>query len=145
MNTKKILWLYLLFAVAFGAIAVLCLVIMGNEAKFRETAVETEAVITKINTYRKNNTDGEYYHDVYVKYTVDGDVYESRLNYWNSGMREGGTVKIYYDPDEPNVIVSDSTTLLLILSVSFGLVSWVFIVLIFLTIRKSIAEKKRNE
>ena len=68
---------------------------------------ETTAVIEKIDiTYHGTERNDE--HDVYVKYTVDGTEYHSRSDYYAQDYEEGKTIRIWYDPKDPQTIRGDS-------------------------------------
>lgn len=43
-------------------------------------------------------------YTVYVSYTVDDNEYSQKLNHYNSSMREGDTLTIYYSPYNPSKI-----------------------------------------
>lgn len=85
---------------------VVSFVVNTNNKKFFNTAVMTEATIEYIDEYRDyNRTTGKYRteHDVYIGYqTVDGAFYgDVKLGYYKNGMREGQTLTVYYDPQDP--------------------------------------------
>lgn len=85
---------------------VVSFVVNTNSKKFFKTAVKTEAAIEYIDEYRDyNQTSGKYRtkHDVYISYrTVDGVFYgDVKLGYYKTGMREGQTLTVYYDPQAP--------------------------------------------
>lgn len=85
---------------------VVSFVVNTNSKKFFKTAVKTEATIENIDEYRDyNRTSGKYRtkYDVYISYqTADGAFYEDvRLGYYKNDMREGQTLTVYYDPQDP--------------------------------------------
>ena len=88
-------------------------------SEFKQNAQETTAVITDIKTKRTRNgtRKRKTKHIVNVRYTVDGQEYNTRLNYYSSGMHEGGEVKLYYDPENPSETMSDPTVSNIVLSV----------------------------
>lgn len=71
-------------------------------SSFMETAKETTGTIVMIAD--NVNNDGEVYHNVVVEYKVKGRTYKEKSNYYSSSMREGQSIKIYYDPDNPRNI-----------------------------------------
>lgn len=76
-----------------------------NNQQFFETARESKAVISEIETYR--DSDGDKRHRTYVTYEIDGVLYENiSYGYYVSGMYEGEVVSIWYDPDDPSSIKS---------------------------------------
>ena len=89
-----------LIVVAVGA------AITASDQNFRRTAVETAAVITDI--FRSRDRDGDTTHTVYVRFYVNDKEYEGQLGAWSSGMAEGQSVRIFYDPDNPQRFRSGS-------------------------------------
>ncbi len=77
---------------------------------FKSKAVLIEAQITRIivNYVTRTDTGKRTDCDVWVSYTIDGREYETKLNYYTSGMREGDTVEIFVDPDDPSDIEADT-------------------------------------
>lgn len=71
-----------------------------NSKEFMENAIETYAIITDIQTSR--DSDGDIDHDVFVEFEVNGKKYDGELDSYTSGMHEGGTTLIYYNPNNPN-------------------------------------------
>ena len=98
--------------------------------QFKQTALETTAVITEVSTHRsgtrKHRTTS---HTVWVKYNVDGKDYKTKLGYYTAGMHKGGTVKLYYDPADPSQTMSDPKILTIVLSVLAALFFMLFDVL----------------
>jgi hypothetical protein len=93
-----------IIGVVFSTIGVILLVvgilISIKSLDFQKNAVKGTAVIENIdpgNNIGKQHSSGS----VYVKYTIDGKVYHSRLNEYSSGMYIGQNVEIYYDPNNP--------------------------------------------
>lgn len=113
---------------------------------FRESAEEIAAVITDIRSYR--NSDGEERHSVYVEYTYGGRRYEDiKLSYYSSSMREGDTITLLCDPDNPeHVEAGAGLTLLYVILTSMGILFVVISVfpLAFVT-KKSFRQKKVKE
>lgn len=108
MNAKKTEWLIGIMFSGMGLIFFIVGIFFAiNTVNFKNNAVETTAVITSIDTYE--GSDGDTHHNVYVKYTVRGEQYEERLNFYTSGMRKGKEVTIYYDPFEPSRIMAKSS------------------------------------
>ncbi len=83
---------------------------------FMSTAEKTDARITEIEVYYHKDSDGDRHkrHRVYVEYTVDGISYDAKLNSYNSTMYEGKIIEVYYDPDNPEKIMSDDSTLFIV-------------------------------
>ena len=88
----------------------ICLILGGivsyiDDLNFKKTAVETNAIITKIDI--SQNARGKTIHRVYVKFFVNGRDYDEKLSHWYSGMAEGQDVKVYYNPNNPRIFRSD--------------------------------------
>ena len=69
---------------------------------------ETEAVVTRIELYEDATVDDEgnrteATYTVYLKYTVEGKEYENEYGVF-SGYKAGDTVKICYNPEDPDDI-----------------------------------------
>ena len=80
-----------------------------------ENYVETKATITRIEEELSpafDASDGigpdDYEHRVFVAYTYNGETCSGKeYGNYDSSMKEGDTVLLYIDPDEPDVFVSD--------------------------------------
>lgn len=110
---------------------------------FKSTAVETQAVITDIETVKtRNNGKTKISYSVFIEYTFEGMQYDNMLGYYSSGMHKGQVVKIYVDPESPNNIRSNSLLaeiLMIVLGLPFTIFGMCFVVS---SIRKA-ATKKR--
>jgi len=87
-----------IFAIVGLIMFVLGINFAANAISFRAGAIQTEAVITRIDVDRSFD---ETKHTVFVAFSVDDERYEGRLGHWSSGMREGQRVNIYYNPANP--------------------------------------------
>ena len=82
------------------------LFVSSKEESFMETALETTAVIERIDVDRYGSgSKSKKDYDVYVVYNVDGESYRSRLNYYKTGMHEGQQVTVHYNPSDPTEIM----------------------------------------
>lgn len=101
-NIYRINKILMIIGIWFAAFAVLVLAVgillMVRWANFSKTCESTQAVITDI--YASGHGDSRTYH-VIVDYQVDGENYSGQLGYYNSSMRRGQTVTVYYDPKDP--------------------------------------------
>lgn len=90
-------------------------IIMGiktykSDKEFFKEALPVEAHIDDIITKTKTSGSGRKKkktttHDVFVSYTVNGVDYKGiEINEYSSSMSEGGTVVLYYNPDNPKEI-----------------------------------------
>lgn len=71
-----------------------------NITKFLETAESTIGEITNITSHMQR--DGDIVHDVYVKFSVGGEIYSGKLDGYDSSMFVGKKINISYNPDDPN-------------------------------------------
>lgn len=81
---------------------------------------DTIGTITRISASQNHSRERDA--DVYVQYQVDGQTYESRLNYYSSSFYEGKEIEIYYDVDNPHKIGTKSGNLLFLMFPGFGLI-----------------------
>lgn len=75
-----------------------------NHANFVKTAETVEARIVEIDTYREEDSDGDYVtrHDVYVSYIFNDIAYDHvEIDYYERSMRRGSTIDILCDPQNP--------------------------------------------
>ncbi len=100
------------------------LVIMNKNKNY----IKTEAIVTKADLEEEEHYEGDDHYDatyrVYVKYTVDGTVYEEELGIL-SGYKVGDKVTIYYNPENPRQISEKVTILVPIIFIIGGVVSLV--------------------
>lgn len=89
----------IIFALVFIGVGIYLSV---REFEFINGGAKTQATIVDIEAYY--DSDGDLNHRVYVTYTVDGTVYNERLDTYTSSMRVGDTVPIRYMPDNPSNI-----------------------------------------
>lgn len=133
-NANSVLMLIgIIFSVIGTAFLISGIAVLISHNTFIDNAVRTEAEITRIesDSYRRNGKTHTDY-DVWVEYEADGEIYEEELGYYNSKMNEGDKIDVYYNPDNPSDVKSDSKILELI----FILIGGVFAVLgvIFITV-----------
>ncbi len=91
-----------LLALAFG-----CYVYFFESRGF----VKTEAVIYQIDeefTGYDADDQAEYDYDVYVHYTVNGERYSEKSDYYEGSYEVGKSITIYYNPANPHEIHGDS-------------------------------------
>jgi len=123
MNAKSTQWLAAIIFTIVGAIFLIVgPIIFANEMSFKNKGIESIAIITDIETY--HSTDDTYYK-VYVQYIANDRTYNNTLDYWDSTMSVGKEVKIYYNPDNPNEIVANNSSYLLLLLPLIGGVSFI--------------------
>ncbi|MBQ7266624.1 MAG: DUF3592 domain-containing protein [Firmicutes bacterium] len=75
--------------------------------KFRESAETVQALVTKTETRTvtrrssKGRRRTSHKYDVYIEYTVEGQMYESVLRDYGKYKSSGEHVSVYYDPENP--------------------------------------------
>lgn len=92
----------------------------------KDTYAEISAVISDI-TYSSHKSP---HYSVTVEYNYNGESFQSPLGYYISGMREGDTVEVLCDPDDPYKIISPSHTAdiaIAVLGVVFAAIGAVFL------------------
>ena len=111
-----------IFIAVFGVILVAAAAFIAiRSSVYRKNGIETVATITRIE--RKTDSDGDDKESVYVSYTVDGENYEGKLDYYSSFMRVGNTVKIFYMPDDPQDMISAGSNVVLVtIMIAFGII-----------------------
>lgn len=122
--------IFFIVGVMFNAAGALLLI---NHDKFMDNAESTEAEIVRIELDRyKKNGKTRTTHDVWVQYEVSGQAYEEELGYYKTGMNVGDIVVVYYDPEHPSDIRSDSRILevvFLTIGVFFGGIGVIFFII----------------
>jgi len=106
-----------MFAVVGIALIVGGAIWLVSITNFRETAVKTEAVITSITTYE--DSDGETEYNAIAEYTADGVSYSGSVSY-RSGLKEGDTVRIYYNPDDPQRFQDSGDPIVAVIMIIMG-------------------------
>ena len=111
-----------IFIVVFGAILVAAAAFVAiRSSVYRKNGIETVATITRIE--HETDSDGDDNASVYVSYTVNGENYEGKLDYYSSFMRVGNTVKIFYMPDDPQDMISAGSNVVLVtIMIAFGII-----------------------
>lgn len=104
-KSKKIS-LYLIFAVVGVALIIVGTVLIIQSENFKKNAAQTEATIVEIETYE--DSDDETHYNVLVEFYAGDVKVEGDLGYHVSGMKKGQTVKVFYNPDDPNDFKSAS-------------------------------------
>ncbi len=127
--------------IAIGIIGIVglvffCVGLFGkiNADNFMATAEKTEAYISDIQTYTTRGKKGKLtkHYKVYVDYVVD-DIEYSRvqLGSYNSSMRIGKTIEIYYDPTNPKEIMADDSAVFIVpLCVGSGLLVLMLVIIV---------------
>ena len=130
------LLIFLMFATIGVILFGIGIALFVSDKNFKSTAKETEAKITDI--YTSRDSDGDTSHTVYVSYSIKGQEYSGRLNYYTSGMREGQNVTIYYDPANPGDFRGGGAAVALYI---LGIMGIVFFIVGFIGLRSQIKRK----
>jgi len=93
--------IYIIFAAVGIVVIIIGFIFAYETATFKQTALETTAVITKIHTYRGTSDDNDS-HDVYVAFEIEDKEFRGKLNFYSSGMSEGEKIQIFYALENPN-------------------------------------------
>lgn len=113
----------IIFIIAGLIFFFVCVGLVIDTNKFAETAQETTAVITDVQKTRVRRN-GKYRtdYDIYVQYEVDGVTYNEELNGGSSVMREGQTLIVYYNPENPRDVRSSKSAGMQSFAMIFSLV-----------------------
>lgn len=112
------------FLIIIGVVVCLASILFfkSNQGTFEKT----DAVITRIEEYREGGN-GDYTHDVYVDYTVNGVEYKDiMLDTYSAGMDVGDTITVEYDVDNNARIRSGATKFAPYIMLVAGSAFWVF-------------------
>ena len=91
--------------------------------------IKVDAVVTKAELVEEAYIDANGDHvdatyDVYVKYTVDGNNYETLLGTL-PGYKKGDKLSIYYNPENPNEITQTKSLILPLVLIVAGLAAFI--------------------
>ncbi len=126
----------LVFALAFTAVMVYVIVLQNNRSKYY---AEVEAEVVSVAQY--TDYDGDEHYEIFVNYTVDGQKYKQKLNYWNEDLEKGDITTIKYDIRDPKIIkTTDTFAVLIVIEVSIS--SVLYVLTTWLIIRKIRFDKK---
>lgn len=112
----------------------------ADRNKFMKKAETAWAEITDIDEhvyYRRGRRRTN--HSVWVEYVVDDIIYNKKLNNFNSSMYVGATIEVYYDPENPSDVRTDSKAaeiILLSMGGGFAVLGGIFLIIV-------IAKKKK--
>lgn len=134
---KIVMSIFLIVGIIFVALGFF---IWNDTKNFMKNAIKTEATITRIN--ERYHGDGDSDYDVYVSYFVDGNSYNEELNTYNSSMREGKKITIYYNPDNPKEIMSSDSSIIVII---FLIIGGVFVLIPLIWFIINLKNKKKRK
>lgn len=133
---KRIVVYFLAFFVFVGSI----LMVYGSflqvrNINFIRNSLSTQAIISKI-VCDEPDPKRTVYCDSYVKYEVNGEIYEANLMEWNSKMKVGDTLNIYYSPKDPTQIKGNSGNYVGYIVIGMGVFCLVGCLVIFLQVKQ---------
>ena len=108
-------------------------VFRNSSKKFYATAEQTTATIDTIHEYVSADTDRDIQHDVHISYDTQEGIHYSNvdLGWYQSGMKEGQTLAVYYNPNNPRDVRTQegsmvSYIVIMIMGVVFALIGALF-------------------
>ncbi len=109
-KNKAVSIVFCIFVIVGTLLVGIGIILLLSGGRFRQRAVEVDAVINEIQSYR--DSDGDYCHRVYVNYTYGGKEYENiYLSEYSSNMYEGKEITLLVDPDDPAKISTGFVTI----------------------------------
>lgn len=93
--------IFVLIGLGLVAGSIICVV---SGSRFKKNAREVTAVITDIESYR--DSDGDLRHETSIRYTVDGEEYETTLGEYSSSWHIGDDLSLYVNPANPHDVRS---------------------------------------
>ena len=130
----------LVFSIIGSVFVIVAVCFAVFQVQFEKGAEETNAVITRIESYRDGQ--GDSHHNVYISYEADGQTYEAVLESYVSSWYEGKTIEVLVSRDNPREIRAAATSWLFVLI--FGPVGFIFAV-IAIIMSVLYARKKKKE
>ncbi len=115
----------LVFSIIGSVFVIIAVCFAVFQTQFEKKAVETSAVITRIENYRDGQ--GDSHHKVYISYEADGQTYESALDSYVSSWYEGKNIDVLVSRDNPGEVRATATSWLFPLI--FGLIGLIFAVI----------------
>ena len=115
----------LVFSIIGSVFVIVAVCFAVFQVQFEKNAVETSAVITRIESYRDGQ--GDSHHNVCISYEADGQTYEAVLESYVSSWYEGKTIEVLVSRDNPGEVRAAATSWLFVLI--FGLVGFIFAVI----------------
>lgn len=134
-----------IFYLVFGLIGLtFCLVagiFVAESWSFEQRSIPVTGEISRIESYRQS--DGDRAHRVFVRYAVDGVVYEERLNSYSSSMREGDAVSLRVIPGQPENVRDGNWLLFPLIFGGIGLAFLIVVLVLWMVQRKKRAGQDR--
>lgn len=147
------IWFFTVMLFVFSAIFIVTGSFLLNKTNNdKQYFLQTSAVITSIDPHYEYDEDENGQetvtktYNVYVKYSVDGKLYENvKIPSYNSSMEEGQTITITYDSRNPGKVVNNvkTTYIISIIFISIGAIA--VVLMIFGAIKFVKKEKQETE
>lgn len=108
-KNKSVSMAYIMFAVVGGVFFAIGAFLVISTISFKANAEEVMALITQMRPYE--DSDGDTSYDVDVEYEYEGITFQTTLDTYSSGMREGKWISILVNKDDPTDVVEPGTNL----------------------------------
>lgn len=108
-KNKSVNMVNILFAVVGGLFFAIGAFLVISTLSFKANAEEVMALITQMHPYE--DSDGDTSYDVDVEYEYEGITFQTTLDTYSSGMREGKWISILVNKDDPTDVVEPGTNL----------------------------------
>lgn len=112
VNVITISLVKIIFTILGLAIFLFGMFVLSEDFEFSKNAVETTGIVSKIESYEELDANNRRYTktDAYVKYKVDGQSFEEKLDTFDTNnIKKGNTVNIYYNSKDPSEIKTHNT------------------------------------
>lgn len=101
MNKKNLKYVFVVLLAGIIAFLAAGLTSLIREENYVKNGVKADAVIKEIKRDVSSDEDNVIYN-VFVEFKVDSVKHTGKLDVYESGMKEGSTVTVYYMPDNPD-------------------------------------------
>lgn len=108
-KNKSVNMANIIFAVVGGLFFAIGAFLVISTISFKANAEEVMALITQMRPYE--DSDGDTSYDVDVEYEYEGITFQTTLDTYSSGMREGKWISILVNKDDPTDVVEPGTNL----------------------------------
>lgn len=142
MKQNRVEWITcIIFIIVGGILLFVSVLAIKSSMNFKNNALEGKATIYDIKKHIDD--EGNAKHTVYVKYSIDNIEYNEVLNYYNTSMKYGDEIKIYYDPNLPTQIQAKGELTFLFIVPAMGLIFFLIgIIFAINKIKKSTSKNK---
>lgn len=137
-STDILIIVFLIIGIVFVGI---CAVFTSVNIHIKNNYNETDAVVMGFERHHSSSDNGDTFYTL-VSYSVDGNDYQSVLSAYSSSWSVGDTIKVYINPDNPQDVKSTMPSVFFIV---FGLVGFVFAIVGFVMLHRSIKLKKQKK